>query len=46
MTLIDVRGLSVRSGRRTVLNIGNLEFHSKTVYGIVGPNGSAFMKTL
>mgnify|MGYP001626428667 CR=1 FL=1 len=49
MTMIDVRGLSVRSGRRTILNMGNLQFHSKTVYGIVGPNGSGkstFLKTL
>ncbi len=49
MTMIDVRGLSVRSGKRTILNMGNLQFHSKTVYGIVGPNGSGkstFLKTL
>jgi len=37
---IDVRDLSVRAGRRTILSIGGLEVREGEFLGVLGPNGA------
>lgn len=40
-TLIyDIKGLKLSAGSRIVLQIGNLQVHRGTIYGIIGPVGS------
>ena len=40
-TLIyELKGLKKSYNKQTVLNIGRLQFHRGTIYGVIGPIGS------
>ncbi len=38
--MFQIRNLTKRYGRRTVLDIGDLHLDQKKIYGLLGPNGS------